>query len=181
MAADGPGRVVNRATWYLGVGRVANQSIRGLLAKPPFIWLGIWPWLPIAVIVLFCGIWIAWRLSKQERDLAGFIVLALTGVLVSPVSWLHYWVFVGLAPFLAILEWKRARPIAIASIVLAISTCANLESGSVPFFSPIASPALFVVRNLYVLGGLAFLVVAGLLAAHGRSVQSESDNEILRA
>jgi alpha-1,2-mannosyltransferase len=180
MAADGPGKVINRATWYLGVGRVANQSIRGLLAKPPFIWLGMWPWLPIAAIVLCGGIWIAWRLSEQQRDLAGFIVLALTGVLVSPVSWLHYWVFVGLAPFLAIIEWRRARPIAIASIVLALSTCANLESGSVPHFSPIGSPALFVVRNLYVLGGLGFLVVAGFLAANGGSVEPVGDYKRVR-
>jgi hypothetical protein len=82
--------------------------------------------------------------------------------LVSPVSWLHYWVFIASAPLLAILEWRRDRPLAIASIVLALSTCVNLENHTLDGrpFTTMLPVVLFLIRNLYVLGGLVFLAVA---------------------
>ena len=90
------------------------------------------------------------------------MLLSLVTELVSPVSWLHYWVFVGLAPILAVVEWRRDRVLAVASIVLALSTCANLDNTFVVAapFTTIAPFFLFVVRNLYVLGGLIFLGAA---------------------
>ncbi|MGD0394147.1 MAG: hypothetical protein ABSC41_16080 [Acidimicrobiales bacterium] len=78
------------------------------------------------------------------------------------MSWLHYWAFIGLAPFLAIVEWRRDRLLAISSIVLALSTCANLEN-KILIAAPVTTMApivLFIVRNLYVIGGLQFVVVA---------------------
>ncbi len=147
--------------WMRGVGRLSDQSLRGLLGRPPFLLPHTLPWLPIALVVLGVGLLITIRFIKEDRELAAFVLLSLVTVIVSPVSWLHYWVFVGLAPFLALLEWRRDRRLAISSIVLALCTCADLEQKTlngvaVGTMSPVI---LFVVRNLYVLGGLQFMVV----------------------
>jgi hypothetical protein len=108
------------------------------------------------------GIAATTRFIKEGRELAAFLLLSVITVLVSPVSWLHYWAFIGLAPLLAIVEWRRDRYLAISSLVLALSTCANLEN-KVLIAAPVMTMApvvLFVVRNLYVIGGLQFVVVA---------------------
>lgn len=153
--------------WYDGVGKVDNQSIRGMLGRPPFRLPGTMPWALLALVTLVAGAYTTVRFLGQRRELAAFVVLSCTTVLISPVSWVHYSVFAGLAPFVALLEWRRDRVLAIASIVLTVAMCANLEdtrlSGptftSLPFenMSPVI---VFAVRNLYVLGGLAFLGIA---------------------
>lgn len=158
------GRIVAVAPsqWFNGVGKLSDQSIRGLLARPPFLLLKTFPWLFVALVVLALGIAVTVRFLRQGRELAAFVLLSLVTGLVSPVSWLHYWVFVGLAPLLAIYEWRRDRPLAVASIVLALSTCVNLDTDLliVPPFTRMAPLVLFIVRNPYVIGGLVFLGIA---------------------
>ena len=158
------GRIVavSPSRWVEGVGKLSDQSIRGMFGRPPFLWLKTFPWLPVALIVLVGGIVVVVQFIKHGRELAAFILLSLVTELVSPVSWLHYWVFVGLAPLLAIVEWRRDRPLAIASIILALSTCANLDNEILVKrpFTTMAPVMLFIVRNLYVLGGLTFLAIA---------------------
>jgi alpha-1,2-mannosyltransferase len=150
--------------WFYGVGKVDNQSLRGLLARPPFLLPGTMPWLLLAVAVLAVGVATTIRLLAERRDLLAFVTLSCTTVLVSPVSWVHYWVFAGLAPFVAIIEWRRDRTLSIASIILTVAMCANLEDTRLDgfyyvghHFSKVAAIVLFGVRNLYVLGGLVFL------------------------
>ena len=151
------------AKWIGGVGKLSNQSLRGLLGRPPFIWQSLGPWLVLAIIVLVAGVIIAIKYLRQGRDLVAFLLLSVLTELVSPVSWPHYWVFIGFAPLVAILEWKRDRPLAVASIILALATCVNLENRALAAhpFTTMAPVVLFVVRNIYVLGGLIFLATAG--------------------
>jgi alpha-1,2-mannosyltransferase len=150
--------------WYFGVGKVVNQSLRGLLGRPPILLPGTMPWLIAALAVLALGVAVTIRLLKERRELLAFVTLSLTTVLVSPVSWVHYWVFVVLAPFAAILEWRRDRVVSAASILLTVAVCANLEDTRLDGlfatgaqFSRAAPIVVFGVRNLYVLGGLVFL------------------------
>jgi Glycosyltransferase family 87 len=151
---------------YVGVGKVVNQSIRGLLGRPPFYASGTIPWLLLALAVLAVGVLVTFRLLSQRRDLLAFVTLSLTTVLVSPVSWVHYWVFVALAPFVALLEWRRDRVLSVASIILTVAMCADLEDPRLegPFslgrkFSKTTPAVLFGIRNLYVLAGLVFLAI----------------------
>jgi alpha-1,2-mannosyltransferase len=167
MAADPTHVLVTATRWIYGVGKLPNQSLRGMFGRPPFLWLGDLPWLPVAVGVLGGGIAVAVRLLREDRELAAFLVLSVTTVLVSPVSWLHYWSFVALAPLLVVIEWRRDRPLAIAAAVLAVATCANLENTNNLLFAPFTSMApitVFVIRNLYVLGGMVFLATAAARA-----------------
>jgi hypothetical protein len=180
MVADPTNVSTSHGQWYFGVGKVVNQSLRGLLARPPFQLAGTMPWLLLALAVLALGVMVTIRLLGQRRDLLAFVVLSLTTVLVSPVSWIHYWVFVGLAPFVAVLEWRRDRVLSVASMFLTVSMCANLEDTRLDGlfalgrqFSAAAPLVVFAVRNLYVLGGLVFLVMVSwrALSDQGEGVE----------
>ena len=164
MATDPLNLPTSQGRWYYGVGKVGNQSLRGLLARPPFLLAGTMPWLVLALVVLVLGVVVSMRLIVLRRDLLAFVTLSLTTVLVSPVSWVHYWVFVALAPFVAILEWRRDQLLSVASIVLTVATCANLEDTRLDGFFAVGAQfdrtaplVIFGVRNLYVLAGLVFL------------------------
>jgi alpha-1,2-mannosyltransferase len=161
LAADPTGIIDDPVHWVFGVGKLTNQSLRGLFGRPPFLWVGDLPWLVVALGALAGGIAVTVRLLNQRLELAALLALSVTTVLVSPVSWLHYWSFVALAPILAIIEWRRDRPLAIAAIILAVSTCANLEKTDLSLVAPIVA---FGIRNLYVIGGIVFLVVAAARA-----------------
>ena len=185
MVADPRNMPSTGANWAFGIGKVDNQSIRGLLGRPPISLTGTMPWLLLALVVLGVGIVATIRLLSQRRDLVAFVTLSVTTVLISPVSWVHYWVFAGLAPFVAILEWRRDRAISIAAMILTVAMCANMEDPRLDAFfftgaqfSQAAHPVVFVIRNLYVLGGLVFLAVVTWRALATQS--TELDPPLLR-
>ncbi|WP_330277036.1 mannosyltransferase [Lentzea sp. NBC_00516] len=77
------------------VGSVINQSLRGALSRS----LGYdvemsWPWL-LAVAVSVALTWFALRAAVKAGDtLASVIIVQLFGLLVSPISWSHHWLWV---------------------------------------------------------------------------------------
>ncbi|SFQ96161.1 alpha-1,2-mannosyltransferase [Lentzea waywayandensis] len=77
------------------VGSVINQSLRGALSRS----LGYdvemsWPWL-LAVAVSVALTWFALRAAVKAGDtLAAVIIVQLFGLLVSPISWSHHWLWV---------------------------------------------------------------------------------------
>ena len=68
----------------------ANQSLRGLILRlDPSLgaeWL-----LGVALIVAFAGLSLSILASRRGDEATGFSLCALTGLLVSPVSWTHHW------------------------------------------------------------------------------------------
>jgi len=48
-------------------------------------------WLIFCLVVVMAGLWIAVRLHGRDRELAAICAVALTGLLVSPISWQHHW------------------------------------------------------------------------------------------
>ncbi len=75
---------------------VGNQSLRGLAERL----LGGGPagqqaWLISAVIVGAAGLLLAASASRRGHEMLGAATCALTGLLVSPVSWSHHWVWVA--------------------------------------------------------------------------------------
>ncbi len=100
------------ATWWSGaffqasrtgfVGDQENQSLRGALTRLVGSVPGAEvPWLVLAVVVTVAGLAAAAALHRAGYAFAGLMTCALTGLLVSPVSWDHHWVW--LAPGLALL------------------------------------------------------------------------------
>jgi alpha-1,2-mannosyltransferase len=90
------------------VGFLANQSLRGMFTRTSASLAGgLWWWLAAAALAGLAGLITAARLHRAGRPVYGWLTCALTGLLVSPVSWDHHWVWV--APGLAVLADAAIR------------------------------------------------------------------------
>jgi alpha-1,2-mannosyltransferase len=80
---------------------VGNQSVHGLLARlvgdPSASHL---PWAAGPVLIGVAGLAVAAWWSRRGYEMTGILTCALTGLLASPVSWSHHWVWA--APALAV-------------------------------------------------------------------------------
>ncbi len=84
------------------VGDQQNQSLRGTLTRLIGSVNGAYPaWLVLVVVVTVAGLAAAVALHRSGRTFAGLMATALTGLLVSPISWDHHWVWI--APGLAVI------------------------------------------------------------------------------
>ncbi|GGP50584.1 glycosyltransferase 87 family protein [Saccharothrix coeruleofusca] len=90
-----------------GLAYVGNQSLRGVVHRLGLTGLAesaTWALLSLAVVAL---VWVAVRRSRDE--VSALLAVAVGGLLISPVSWSHHWVWV--APGLILLTGLvRARP-----------------------------------------------------------------------
>jgi alpha-1,2-mannosyltransferase len=85
-----------------GVDSLVNQSLLAVVARASggashaqTIWL------PIALAVALAGLVAAAALSRTGRPVHGMVLVGITSVLVSPISWDHHWVWI--VPLLALL------------------------------------------------------------------------------
>jgi alpha-1,2-mannosyltransferase len=100
------------------VGRVensVNQSLLGVVVRAghttePGLWAR-----GVAVAVLVAGLACAMRCHRRLHELAAVLVVALTGLLVSPISWSHHWVWC--VPLLA-LAWYEARALLVPTLLV---------------------------------------------------------------
>ncbi len=94
------------ARWWLGglffnggrtgfVGWGGNQSLRALLTRLVGSVAGAEPlWLALALVTAVAGLACAAMLDRAGHPLPGLLACALTGLLVSPISWDHHWVWI---------------------------------------------------------------------------------------
>jgi alpha-1,2-mannosyltransferase len=102
----GPAFLQPRRTGFLAF--VENQSLRALAARTAgSVSASGGAWLVLAVLTAAAGLAAAACLHRWGRPVAGWVTCALTGLLVSPVSWDHHWVW--LAPGLAVLADLAVR------------------------------------------------------------------------
>jgi alpha-1,2-mannosyltransferase len=163
------------------VAYVGNQSLYGALLRLAGSPAVAQPYRLAAVAVVGTGglVLAAWA-SRRGLEMIGILVCALAGLLVSPVSWSHHWVWV--APMVVVLADLAARPFVLAEARrwrlvcwLGIAGIAVVFSGiiwTVPATGPDEGPVQghvmtggqLLVGDLYVLAGVVGLgVVAGLL------------------
>ena len=84
------------------VGWEGNQSLQGLLTRMAGSVAAAKPaWLVAVVLVGPLGLACAVMLDRAGHQLAGILACALTGLLVSPVSWDHHWVWIAPAVVVA--------------------------------------------------------------------------------
>ncbi|HWG13697.1 MAG TPA: glycosyltransferase 87 family protein [Streptosporangiaceae bacterium] len=91
-----------------------NQSLRGLITRLAGSINGATDyWLAAAVIVGVIGIVSAAMLDRRGHLMAGVLAAALTGLLLSPISWDHHWVWIApgaaVAGHYAVRAWRRSR------------------------------------------------------------------------
>lgn len=94
---DGTVFSISRVTGrhHLSGGGPVDQSLRGALERLlPHLAHTNLVWLAVCLVVGCLGLLLAVRAARDGRELDGFLLAAVTGLLVSPVSWTHHWAIV---------------------------------------------------------------------------------------
>jgi len=91
-----------KANRIVFLGTRGNQSLRGVLTRlAGSVSAGAVPWIAAAVVIAVAGLAAAALLYRARQPVPAMLACALTGLLVSPLSWDHHWVWV--APGIALL------------------------------------------------------------------------------
>lgn len=146
---------------------VSNQSVRGWLVRAfgdrdPDAWqLAVT--LVVVLAVLLVGTLVAVRASRAGDELGGLVAMAATGLLVSPISWTHHWVWC--VPML-VLGWQRSWLL----LLTVLATAATYVVWALPGGDSELSwdPLQVAVSGPYVV--LALVVLA--VVARGRAPQA---------
>ncbi len=92
------------------IGWEGNQSLPALITRlTGSIAAGEPIWLASAAFVLVVGLAAAALLARAGHHVAGVLTCALTGLLVSPISWDHHWVWIAPAVTMLAVYAIRAR------------------------------------------------------------------------
>ncbi|MBO0821759.1 MAG: DUF2029 domain-containing protein, partial [Nocardiopsaceae bacterium] len=83
------------------IGWAGNQSLRAVITRfAGSVTAGQNPWLAAAAVAFVIGMAIAYYFERAGHRMVAILATALTGLLISPISWDHHWVWV--APGLAV-------------------------------------------------------------------------------
>ncbi|HTM86407.1 MAG TPA: glycosyltransferase 87 family protein [Mycobacterium sp.] len=140
-----------------------NQNFAGVLARlgitgGPF---AMW-WAAAGLATLALTVWAVRRLLRDDQPTLALMCVALFGLLVSPVSWSHHWVWaLPTIVTLAVRGYRRSSPalagLAVVGLVLLYWAPLRLLGDS--------GVGEQLLGAAYVWWALAVLVVAGLTAA----------------
>jgi alpha-1,2-mannosyltransferase len=167
-----------------------DQSLDGLLSRlaasahtPLSAWLGF------AIVVGVGGVALAAAADRYGLRLLAVLTCAVTGLLISPISWDHHWVWIVLLPVAALGVLRARGPTAGPAMLLAM-TGLFLEYPIIGGTGPSAGTYLNgliwgtggnpdhwhgtqdVTGNLYVLAGLAILAVVALIVGQVSSAST---------
>jgi alpha-1,2-mannosyltransferase len=142
---------------------VGNQSLRGAFARLSLDSL----WVVLALVVLVATVFVIRRVKLP----VALAVTALCGLLVSPVSWVHHWVW--LVPVLVVLGWiavTERRMIMGTAVVLAAAVAIVTPIWRFEFGGWSDGAWQQAVSDSYVIAGIILLAVM-VLYAGGRSTR----------
>ncbi|MEY9856598.1 alpha-1,2-mannosyltransferase [Catenulispora sp. GAS73] len=153
-----------------------NQSLSGMIARITHIDDPKALWAVAAVVVLAAGLWVAAQNSKRGDNALGALTCAVTGLLISPISWSHHWVW---AVPVAMLLAARAPKLAVAWCAVFLSFLIWAVPHKVVGPSPDLNPLQMLLSSLYPLAGLAFLVWAWSESTRAQPVSASYRRSIL--
>jgi alpha-1,2-mannosyltransferase len=147
-------------------GYVGNQSLRGMLAR-----LGLGSaedlvWVLAAFVVVAIT---AFMIVRVAEPVSALTACAIGGLLVSPVTWTHHWIWC--VPILVVLgclgvrAWRDDRALALVSFALAVVTMVLFVVGPMWLAPrPAGSFGWWLATESFVLYGLVLLVLAAVFA-----------------
>src|SRR6478672_6854790 len=146
-----------------------NQSLRGALARLLGADLTS-VWFVFAAAAAVLGVWTCWVCLRAGDRAAAFLAVQFTGLLISPISWSHHWVWV-----LPLLLWclfgPRQRSISVRALAVGwfVATCSYVVSLLIAqqyIDQPASRPGCQSgLGTVYPLLGLITLVLLGVLGA----------------
>jgi alpha-1,2-mannosyltransferase len=141
---------------------LTDQSLAGTIARlAGGAGAGRAWWYAAAALTAIAGLAVAVWAHRRGHRLAGAVCCGITGLLVSPISWTHHWVWaVPLLVLLIVAAWRRRSGwIALAALLTAtvFSAAAALPSTWGPF-----GLGSILSANAYVWCGGAFLVATAM-------------------
>lgn len=77
-------------------------------------------WLALSVATFLVGLYLARRYVASDRPIEALLALALTELLVSPISWTHHWSWIILLPVILVARWRQDRWVGGAMLLLLI-------------------------------------------------------------
>ena len=149
-----------------------NQSLRGAIARVAGADLTS-VWLVFAVAAAVLGVWAAWLCLRVGDRAAGLLAVQITGLLISPISWSHHWVWV-----LPLLLWCLFGPrqrnvwVRVLAIAWVVATCSYVVSIliSMQYLGQLASRLWWQawLGTVYPLLGILTLVLLGVIGLRVR-------------
>jgi len=158
-----------------------NQSLRGAIARLAGQDLTS-AWLVAAVAASVLGVWVAWVCLRAGDRTGGFLAVQITGLLISPISWSHHWVWV-----LPLLLWclfgprQRTIWVRVLAIAWVVATCSYVVSLLIAqqyLDQPASRPGWqSALGTVYPLLGVLTLVLLGVLAARAARPSGASSGD----
>lgn len=150
------------------VGSVWNQSLRGALSRiaghdvgSGLLWIA-------GVLVVSVLAFLAWRALRPDDLLGTLILVQLLGLLISPISWSHHWVWV--TPMLVWLLHGEDRHLLGTRLVAGywlVTTVIGL-----PWILSFFQDSIWLVSRPGVLAWLGAVDVVGVLLVYGWTIYS---------
>lgn len=145
------------------VGSVWNQSLRGALSRIAGHDVGTgWAWL-LAVTIAAVLAGLAWRALGPDDRLGTLVVVQVFGLLLSPISWSHHWVWL-----IPMLVWLVHGPYAnrVGSRVIAGCWLASVLIG-VPWVLSFFQESIWLISRPGLLAWFGAVNVIGAVAFYG--------------
>jgi alpha-1,2-mannosyltransferase len=149
-----------------------NQALSGALARVAHLADPKALWAVAALVVGVAGLWLAARIARGGDTALGAMCCAVTGLLISPISWSHHWVW---AVPVAMLLLRRAPRAAAAWLLVFVSFLIWAVPHRVVGPMPDLNAAQVLLSCLYPLAGLGFLVWAWRSAGRSAPVGSPAE------
>ncbi len=174
---------------------VGNQSLNGALLRLFGSTAASQPYrLGAVAVVATAGLLVAAWVSRRGLELPGILICALTGLLVSPVSWSHHWVWV--VPALVVLadlatgpqwlpaagRWRWAGWLGVAAVAVLFTGLLWTVPASLPGVplrdQPVQGRVMTgsqqLIGDMYVLAGLLSLGLVAVLLVRSRNGSGRS-------
>lgn len=145
------------------VGSVWNQSLRGALSRILGYDVQSGPWWLAAVVVTAVLAFVAWRTLGPDDRLGTLVLVQLFGLMISPISWSHHWVW--LIPTALWLLYGPLRGERVARIIAGFWVLTMLVG--VPWVLSFAQPTIWTIPRPWPLAWLGAVDVIGVFVLFG--------------
>jgi len=163
------------------IASAGNSSLQGGLAA-----LGTWTaslTMPLTVLCAAVALWIARDVYRVGRAVDAALVIGLSAPILSPISWIHHWVYLVPAAVTVLFRLRSPLQFGSAALGLAIVYCGPSMGQQFIETSPLLLPVGLVLREGFLIVTLALIFALWRLPTtapawvSGRETEDGSDDD----